>query len=280
MDFFKYNSNGNDFIILDDRKDFIESFLSKPLNLSNDESQTNKENQVAKNIQKLCSRQFYIGADGLILLQTSKVADYKMKVFNSDGNEADMCGNALLCLAKFIHDFIDKKNQILIETKVALYETYLKDSSVSFTSKKPKILKTDYKVNVESKNLNLQIVNSGVFHGVTFIDNIKDIDVFNMGKKIRWLKDFAPHGVNVNFCEILKKNEIKVRTYEKGVEDETLCCLTGAIAVANAYKRKKDIEILLLHFKGGNVIVQFENDLIKLSTKPFFAYKGLISCFE
>ncbi|NGX28343.1 MAG: Diaminopimelate epimerase [Candidatus Anoxychlamydiales bacterium] len=277
MDFFKYNSNGNDFIILDDRKDSIESFLSKPFNLSGKKRQTKKESQIAKNIQKLCSRQFYIGADGLILLQTSKVADFKMKVFNSDGFEADMCGNALLCLAKFIHDFIDKKNEILIETKVALYKTYLKDSFVSFTSKKPKILKTDYKINIESKNLNLQIVNSGVFHGVTFVDNIKDIDVFKMGQKIRYLKDFAPHGVNVNFCEILKKNEIKVRTYEKGVEDETYCCLTGAIAVANAYKRKKDVATLLLHFKGGNVIVQFENDLIKLSTKPFFAYKGLIS---
>ena len=268
MDFFKYNSNGNDFIIIDDRKESLDSFFSK------------KVKDLKKNIQKLCSRQFCIGADGLILLKNSKFADFKMMIFNSDGKEATMCGNALLCLAKFINDFIEKKIEIQIETKAGIYQTYLKDGLVSFISKKPQILKTDYKIKIDSTNFNFQVLNSGVFHGVTFLKNFENIDVFQMGRKIRYLKDFHPIGVNVNFCEILSANEIKVRTYEKGVEDETYCCLTGAVAVCHSLKKLVDRNELVLHFKGGKVLAQFQNDLLKLSTKPFFAYKGSISSFE
>ncbi len=256
--FFKYNSNGNDFIILDDRDQKFD-YLSKNPQI----------------IKKLCTRQFFIGADGLILLQKSLVANYKMRIFNSDGTEAFMCGNGLLSLIKFIYEFIDKNSSNLIETKVGIYNTFVDENSSSFKSKYPKVLKENIKVYVDDIEYDLQMLNSGVFHGVIYSKNIDKIDVFKIGRKIRYLKIFEPSGINVNFCEMVDKKKIKVRTYEKGVENETFCCSTAALAVSyNYFLKNKNIKNLILQYKGGEIKVFFEKNEIELISKPVFAYEG------
>jgi len=261
LEFFKYNSNGNDFIIIDDRSSSIKAHK--------------------KNIQKLCVREFSIGANGLIFLQNSQKADFKMKIFNSDGIEANMCGNGLLCLVKFISDFIIKKDSYLIETKSDVYHTFIDKKNVSFLSKFPKFLKENYLLNLQTTKHKMQIINSGVFHGVMFLNDVDNINVYKEGKKIRFYKDFSPTGINVNFCEVISDNEIKVRTYEKGVENETFCCSTGAIAVAWAYYNLKNLkQELKLHFKGGKINIVYEKKGLKLSSRPVFAFRGFSKSFD
>ncbi len=261
FNFFKYNSNGNDFIIIDETK--------------------NSYNFSKEIIKKICSRQFGIGADGLVLLQKSEKADFKMKIYNNDGLEANMCGNALLCIVKFIYDSIVKKSKFLIETKSSIYETFVENKSVSFRSSFPKIVSENNQIILESlKNLNFPVIDSGVLHGVIFFEKIDNLDVFNLGKKIRYSKCF-PEGINVNFCEMINDKEIKIRTYEKGVEDETYCCSTGALAVAWEIYRKKNIKnTLTFHFKAGNVVVSIDKNGLKLNNKPNFAFKGSTNFFD
>ncbi|NGX62871.1 MAG: Diaminopimelate epimerase [Candidatus Anoxychlamydiales bacterium] len=276
LDFFKYNSNGNDFIILDNRKFLFDDLLDKP-----------------EIIQKLCKKEFAIGADGIIFLHLSNTADYKMQIFNSDGYLADMCGNALLCLVKFINDHIKKQRSLMIETKACVYETFFDKKQVSFRSKYPQVINENMHLDVDGNSFDLQLINSGVLHGVIFIKNIENIDVFKLGKKIRNFKQFLP-GINVNFCEIINETEIKVRVYEKGVENETLCCSTGALATAYSYFLLKDKKIqrkyflrkknlrknflqkVFLQFIGGKIQIEFEKDHMLLTGLPNFAYKGQV----
>ncbi|HEU64581.1 MAG: Diaminopimelate epimerase [Candidatus Anoxychlamydiales bacterium] len=258
--FFKYNSNGNDFIILESLDKSFDYLSKNP-----------------KIVQRLCTREFSIGADGLILLQKSLVADFKMKIFNSDGKEAFMCGNGLLSLVKFIYDFIDKNYSFLIETKVGIYKTFVDENKISFISKPPKILKESMKISLGDTRYDLKMLNSGVFHGVIFLKNIDRVDVFKIGKKIRNLKEFEPSGINVNFCEVIDERTIKVRTFEKGVENETLCCSTGALAVSYThFLKNKNIEELILRYKGGEIKTNIEKDEIKLTSEPVFAYRGYL----
>ena len=155
FEFYKYHSNGNDFIIIDDRNNKI-SF----------------DNNF---IEKLCSRNFSIGADGLVLLKESKNFDYKMQFFNSDGYEADMCGNALLSFTKFLYDHIEKKKIYNIETKKSFYKTFYKNNKVSFLSKIPTLLIKDFFI--DKFNLMLDLFDSGVIHGVIFQKNIGKINL-------------------------------------------------------------------------------------------------------
>ena len=260
INFFKYNSNGNDFIILDSLDQSFDYLSKNP-----------------KTIQKLCTREFSIGADGLILLQKSDIADFKMKIFNSDGEQAFMCGNGLLSLVKFIYDFIDKNSSFLIETKAGIYKTFVDENKISFKSKLPKILKESMKVSVDDNRYDLKMLNSGVFHGVIFVKNIDKIDVFKIGKKIRYLKEFEPSGINVCFCEVVDERTIKVRTFEKGVENETLCCSTGALAVSYTHFLKNtNIKDLVLQYRGGEIKTSFDKDEIKLTSEPTLAYRGYL----
>ena len=225
LEFFKYSSNGNDFIIIDDRNNKFPS-----------------QNNLL--IQRLCHRNFSIGADGLILLKNSKSNDFRMQFFNSDGFEADMCGNGLLSFTKYIHGNIYQKNSYFIETKAGLYNSVVEEDTISFFSKYPKILKENIKIEIDDFSFQLDLLNSGVAHGVILVNNIDKIDVVTLGKQIRYLKNINSKGINVNFCEPLNSGEFFVRTYEKGVENETLCCSTGAIATAMALNKKLEIKMI------------------------------------
>lgn len=232
INFTKYEGNGNDFIIIDDRKDEFsdDNFLL---------------------ISKLCDRKFGIGADGLILLRKHKVYDFQMIYFNSDGNESSMCGNGGRCLVSYALqlDINLKTNSFLAidgvhKFKVVDNEIYLKMNDV-----KEMVVKNGH-----------NFLDTGSPHVVQIVDNVDEVNVYEQGKKIR--NQFQEmNGVNVNFVSF--NNEIiKCRTFERGVENETLSCGTGVVAVALYVCKKKKIsdDKIIVSTKGGNLSVYFKNN--------------------
>ena len=232
INFTKYEGNGNDFIIIDDRK---EEF---------------SEDNVLM-ISKLCDRKFGIGADGLILLRKHKVYDFQMIYFNSDGNESSMCGNGGRCLVSYALQLdIDLKTNSFLaidgvhKFKVVDNEIYLKMNDV-----KDIVVKNGY-----------NFLNTGSPHVVQIVENVDEINVYEQGKKIR--RQFQEmNGVNVNFVSF-NNDIIKCRTFERGVENETLSCGTGVVAVALYIFKKKKISDnkIIVSTKGGSLTVSFKND--------------------
>lgn len=232
LHFYKYQGAGNDFIMIDNRN------LSFP-----------KTNTPL--IKKLCNRRFGIGADGLIFLEASKIADFKMVYFNADGNEGSMCGNGGRCIVAFAKQLKIIKNSTSFDAIDGLHIATIEKEIVSL-----KMIDVDEIKETEK----YCFLNTGSPHHVSFNDNIESINVKKLGAKIRYGAPYYKEGTNVNFVEQINNNSFKVRTYERGVENETLACGTGVTAVAiAAHKAKKTnnnkIEIEVL---GGNLEVSFE----------------------
>jgi diaminopimelate epimerase len=233
LNFYKYQGTGNDFILLDGRnKKFILP----------DEQQINF----------LCHRQFGIGADGLIVIIKSKKADFEMLYFNADGKPGSMCGNGGRCTIAFARELGLIKNKTQFLAYDGMHEGAI-DNKGEVTLKM-----SDVK-GIEVKGHNFEM-NTGSPHYVVFQKNIDTLDVFKEGQKIRYNKVYTDKGINVNFVEI-KKNNLFVRTYERGVENETLSCGTGvtaaALAFANLEKKKKNYAINIQTL-GGNLKVSFK----------------------
>jgi diaminopimelate epimerase len=217
--FNKYQGTGNDFIIIDNRKSIF-----NPLNTTL--------------VKKLCDRRFGIGADGLILISKKEGFDYEMKYFNADGNESSMCGNGGRCAADFtLLAGIACNNQKFL-TSDGIHEALIGNGIVR--------LKMNDVAGVKMVDGNY-FINTGSPHYVVFTRNVREMDVFNEGKKLRWAESFSPGGTNVNFVE-LTHDGIFVRTFERGVEDETLSCGTGVTASAIA-------AILAGHFVNNKINV-------------------------
>lgn len=189
--------------------------------------------------KKICDRKYGIGADGLLLLEKSKTADIKMRIFNADGSEAEMCGNGARCAALYSarnqQPVTSNQKRIKIETRAGVIEAQAEKDNVRIKLTTPKNIKLDIPLKINNRLLEVNFVNTGVPHTVIFVEGLGKIDVKEIGREIRHHKEFKPQGTNVNFVEILNNNSIKVRTYERGVEDETLACGTGAAAAALLY---------------------------------------------
>ena len=231
VNFFKYQGTGNDFIIIDNRNN----------NISLSEVQINQ----------LCDRRFGIGADGLMLLENHPELDFNMKYFNADGKESTMCGNGgrcLVALAKSLR-MIDKEanfNAIDGIHKANVNE----NNSISLQMQDVcyvRLVNTNY------------FLNTGSPHYVTFRDDIKNIDVYNRGREIRYSAEFSPEGTNVNFVEF-QNDKLFVRTYERGVENETLSCGTGvtASAISASIYSDSDKNSYDIITKGGYLNVSFK----------------------
>ena len=230
--FTKYHGTGNDFIIIDDRKGSIQKKLTK-----------------AK-VKALCTRRFGIGADGLILLGSSKKEDFSMTYYNADGGVSSMCGNGGRCLVHFAYELKVFKESCSFMAIDGLHEAYvkkdlihLKMSNTLFPEKRGK----DY------------FLNTGSPHHIQFVDQIEGLDVFKKGQKIRHSAKYSKEGVNVNFVELDKK-ALKVATYERGVEDETYSCGTGVVASAlvSHYAQKLTSKSINITTKGGRLKVKFK----------------------
>ena len=185
--------------------------------------------------KKICDRKYAVGADGMLLLEKSKRADVRMRVFNADGSEAQMCGNGARCVALYMSHrspLTAHRSQIKIETKAGLIGSQVKGDNVKIKFTDPKDLKLNIPIKVNSRLLRVNFINTGVPHAVIFCEGLDKMDVFNLGRAIRFHKKFSPAGANVDFVEVSDRNSLTIRTYERGVEDETLACGTGSVAAA------------------------------------------------
>src|SRR2546429_74954 len=211
--FTEMNGGGNDFILIDNRAGDIH------LNRTQ--------------IARLCDRHRGIGADGILLLENpSDHADFRMRYFNADGGEAEMCGNGARCFARFANKVAGAQPKISFETPAGVISAELMGDVVTLQMTEPTDLRLDIKLPVANGNKTIHFINSGVPHVVIPIPQIDDVDVRRDGSAIRYHKMFSPTGANVNFIEKRGPKKIAIRTYERGVEDETLACGTGIVASA------------------------------------------------
>lgn len=177
--------------------------------------------------RKICDRKFGVGADGLLVLEKTRRADIRMRIFNADGSEAEMCGNGARCVAAFI-----ARPKARIQTLAGIIESRVSGDKVKIKLTDPKALKLEIPIKVFGRTMHVNFINTGVPHTAVFVEGLDKIDVRALGRQIRFHKRFAPAGTNVDFVEVINRNSIKLRTYERGVEDETLACGTGSVAAA------------------------------------------------
>ncbi|HNW89477.1 MAG TPA: diaminopimelate epimerase [Bacteroidales bacterium] len=232
--FHKYHGAGNDFIIIDNR------------NLS--------FNAAEDVISRLCHRRFGVGADGLLLLEGSEIHDFSMRYFNSDGREGSMCGNGGRCIAAFAHDQLNLKEKITFSAVDGLHQSEIlkKEGDVS----QVRLKMAD--VTMVQHGEGYYFLDTGSPHYVTFVDHADETDVVAAGRAIRYSPLF-PQGTNVDFVEI-REAQLYVRTYERGVEDETLSCGTGVTASAIAASFIIPANSFEITTRGGNLKVSFSNE--------------------
>ncbi|MGZ3789815.1 MAG: diaminopimelate epimerase [Bacteriovorax sp.] len=243
LEFTKMNATGNDFIVIDNRNQIVDALNTELW-------------------KKLCALKTGIGADGVLLLEKSEKADFRMRYINADGGEVEMCGNGARSITAFAHDVLDsKKDSYTFETMNGLYECSL-DSVYGYRLKMTELYDVD-KIKLDSldiKNKHSMYMNTGVPHCVFEVENILEYPVFERGKSVRYSPLFVK-GSNANFFEVIEPKHLRVRTYERGVENETLSCGTGvtatAIAAAKIYGWSDEI---ILETLGGRLAVKFNKD--------------------
>jgi len=214
LDFTKMNGAGNDFVLIDNRP--------QQIHLSPNE------------VVQLCHRQRGVGADGLILLVpcSSGKADWAWEFYNNDGSRAEMCGNGARCFARFVQELTGAGPEFTFETAAGVIRARLRDETAIVNLTPPKDLRLNASVPLEAGPTAIHSLNTGVPHAVVYVDDADQAMVGPCGAEIRYHAHFAPKGTNVNFVQLLEKGRIRVRTYERGVEGETLACGTGVTASA------------------------------------------------
>lgn len=218
--FFKMSGSGNDFIIIDNRKHIV------------------NEMDLPGLIVGSCRRKMSAGADGFILIEPSEQADFRWRFYNADASQAEMCGNGARCAARFAFLNQIAGPEMSFQTDVGTVSAQIKDDRVKVSMPDPVGLRLDLSIELEDGPLTVSSVNTGVPHVVVIADQVEDTDVFNLGREIRNHPDFSPAGTNANFICPFGDGGIAIRTYERGVEDETLACGTGSIASAIVSARK------------------------------------------
>ena len=262
IDFVKMSGSGNDFIVIDNRQDKI---TLRP-----------------EFIKEVCERKKSVGADGVLLLEKSDVSDLKMRIFNPDGREVEMCGNGARCVGLWAKQIISKP-LIKIETKSGTIEAEVTAGErVKIKLGEVRDIKLNLELDLQGRTYKVNFINTGVPHAVIFIKEFPR-DIKGVGGAIRHHKRFKPEGTNVDFVKIKSPDTISIRTYERGVEDETMACGTGAVAAAilayhTSLVNKKQISV---ETKGGEVLkVYFEcNGSFKnvwLEGQVRIVYKGKI----
>ena len=256
IEFYKYQGTGNDFVILENRDNRY-------------------HNLTPKQVKQICDRRFGIGADGLMMLNKHPELDFEMIYFNADGNESSMCGNGGRCLVQFAKNQGMHKSTYQFKAIDGKHEADI-DMHGIVRLKMRDVDKVEY-------HSGHAILNTGSPHFVKFANNVEDIDVVATGHEIRYSKAFSTEGINVNFVETTDEDGIFVRTYERGVEDETLSCGTGvtASALVNAHN-EKGFNRVEVQTPGGHLSVEFNKideqhfDNIWLCGPAEMVYKGEI----
>lgn len=231
LSFYKYQGTGNDFVMVDDRD---QRFDEKKLSL----------------VQKLCDRKFGIGADGLILIRNHPDFDFEMIYFNADGSQS-MCGNGARCAVAFSAFLGIIKEKTYFLAIDGPHEALLIGDQVELLMGN---------VTGIAKNLGDYFLNTGSPHHIRFVEHVNDYPVFDQGRAIRYDVCYAPAGTNVNFVEKINENEVFVRTYERGVENETLSCGTGVTAAALVFGALQSQNQVKINTLGGRLSVKFQQD--------------------
>jgi diaminopimelate epimerase len=240
--FMKMSGSGNDFILIDHREPLVE------------------EDRLKEFIQKVCRRRISVGADGLILIERSEKADFKWRFYNADGSEPEMCGNGGRCAARFAWLKGIAGSSLTFETLTGILSAQVDGKRVKLEMPKPHDFKLDETILVDGKEQIFSQINTGVPHAVLFVDDVEGADVVRIGRVIRYHSHFVPNGTNVNFVQLGKDSRLSIRTYERGVEDETLACGTGAVAStliavlkglvrSPVSIRTRGGEVLMVHFE-------------------------------
>lgn len=260
IQFHKYSATGNDFVLIDDRN------LSFPTDN-------------IKLIKKICGRKIGVGADGVILLQPSETSDFQMRHFNPDGSEAEMCGNGARSIIRFAKSLGIIKEKARFQSMLDSHEGMISDEWIKIKMNPVRNMDLKRQVKLPADLENGGYLEIGVPHFIVFTNKINEVDVNKIGREISHNPVFIK-GTNVNFVQIISGNRIHIRTFERGVEEETLSCGTGATASAIlAYKLKKVRPPVMVAVPGGELIIDFETNYenIWLSGPAEEVYQGWLT---
>lgn len=246
------NGSGNDFIVIDNREKIVENIGLK----------------MEEFVKRICKRGLSIGADGVILIENTDEAgcDFAWRFYNSDGSQASMCGNGSRCAVRFAYlkGIINDTKTVFLTGAGKIYGEIVGINTVKVQLTKP----TDYKT-INLDNQTMYFINTGVPHLVIFVDDLENVDVNRLGAKYRYHEAFAPAGTNVNFVNILDNNTIAIRTYERGVEAETLACGTGATASGLISGLVKNVQTPVeVHTRSGKILKVYFQIKNEQSTEP------------
>jgi diaminopimelate epimerase len=259
--FYKMVASGNDFVVVDNRHKVIKD----PVGFA----------------RKICTPHTGVGADGLLLFENSGKADFKMRIINSDGSEAEACGNGFRCIALFAKEVLKYPSKLRFESQSGMIQARVNHEKVSVELVTPSNIRLHEELEVLGHRLHYSFVNTGVPHVVIFVEGLPKIEVETLGRAIRQHGRFQPRGTNVNFAEVKNEKQIHVRTYERGVEKETLACGTGSSASAIVSSlmhytkppvqvKTQSGEILTIHFRQhGNKVTD-----VTLEGDVHFVYEG------
>ncbi len=240
ISFYKMTGAGNDFVMLDNRDLSLTPILTREI------------------IASLCHRRFGIGADGLIAVEPAEGdAHVRMRYYNADGGEAEMCGNGARCFTAFVDFLTDGEQEMWeFETMAGIVKGKVnEDDTVTIELTKPHGLCLHTMAASEGLAADVHFLNTGVPHAVAFVKDLEELDVKTTGAFLRYHDHFAPAGTNANFAEVLEPQMLKIRTYERGVEDETLACGTGMTATALVHALLTDaVSPISLQVAGGDVL--------------------------
>lgn len=262
--FTKMNGAGNDFVMIDNRAGDVDL----------DRAQ----------IARICDRHRGIGADGILLLEkTSNGSDFRMRYYNADGGEAEMCGNGARCFARFAKKIAGAGEKISFETPAGVIGARLHDDLVTLTMSEPSDLRRSVPLSINGEETVVHCINTGVPHVVVPVARVDMVDVHTQGAAIRRHKMFSPKGTNVNFLEKRGPKRIAIRTYERGVENETLACGTGVVASALIFASTENVTGPIgVLVRGGNELqvaftkteAQFQD--VTLTGPADFVFEGTI----
>ncbi len=264
IDFAKMAAAGNDFIVVDNRGGRFRK----------------KVKDISGFVKAACPRKLSIGADGVLLIEDSKKADITMRIFNPDGGEVAMCGNGSRCVAYYSAKKGMTGKDMSIETRAGILKAHVHGEAVRIEMMPPKEFKTRFSIDVYDETFEVDFIDTGVPHVVYFVEDLEGFDVKRFGKEIRYHKEFASAGTNANFVKVTGRHDISLRTYERGVEDETFACGTGAVASAIVASELHSVEPpVKVRTRGGDVLtIHFKK--VKDKYKDVFLEGGVKLIYE